>query len=1047
MARGQRAFGRRPKKVEHGITMDVFVAKDGYCLSRRALIDPDANFYIKIDSYSAVDAVNNIRADMTHIGEQSIILLDMQIDGKRQKDLCMAVTQLNQQYDMILGRDWLQRSQVRLEEKELIWLKDIQGDPVTSINQDQEEETTPHRNDSTETRISATIPTRLQARRLSYSQSECIRLKTDMSLEILGEKGVCFAPVNIGYDEENLRHLNAVFEPELDCLAIISLTYLRSLYRSNDLPMISLREEYRITGIEGENLEISHAIELYLEFDGLQERIIMLVADLMCGNLILGRRWRADRDWKSKDLKDIEDECLCSEVREEGLVTGERVQQIRRLEVSKPEFLEDFDILLSNKDYIEEIRDESQWIDDAIYEIRESEDDDQENQKDSTIPNQGINLLDVSVEDAKTAPIIMMQSHDIYENCEQELVENQESDVTISFENYEELTPICQEGVDFYRFGTSVVDDNLHFLRPFIRLPRKDNRSSRLDDRFSITDSEPPVNISTKAHIDMDEDVTRPTVRFPGNRNEDISVFQKLDELSDELANEDPCRSRIMFIDDQYIGLPSVRFPMDDYRLPKLNDGVRIPEVSTDTLNDRTTINGITIAIGPVIVVRLPERQDLLLFSSPEVEKTKKGVEETDKELCPYILSIDPVVEACLVEAAWREEIVEPKTYHEDWNSDDIPDDKDNLDFELCNVAITMSRRKDLCEDMQSEVFDGCDNKSSGLQVSSKVTFFCKESSEARNGTFNDQSDDNGFDDCIQILEGFSEVDRADQDCESVGEPPDQTGRYLRASVLDEVYRTACPGVKTAPYSPLLQAIIVGFNTLDSSYDSERTTAILTVLNWKDIGYRNEIAYPDQDFYISLIAESSYETREDFCPGRQYFRPPIRLPKASDYQLSLPNDSGGNLTVRIPEHPVITMRDDQIISGKDNATGRPIMQLSDFLQCDEPEESCKKSCLATAAWNEALSHWASNRSLEFGVFFLRSPSAVKTGIVNFPNQDIAQNISLVFDLSVRYRSGERKTVAGDLVDEKTHYNPALQSRDNVIENGAAQLKLLDCLRI
>ena len=63
--------------------MDVFVAKDGYCLSKRALIDPDANFYIKIDTYSAVDAVNNIRADMTRIGEQSIILLDMQIDGKR----------------------------------------------------------------------------------------------------------------------------------------------------------------------------------------------------------------------------------------------------------------------------------------------------------------------------------------------------------------------------------------------------------------------------------------------------------------------------------------------------------------------------------------------------------------------------------------------------------------------------------------------------------------------------------------------------------------------------------------------------------------------------------------------------------------------------------------------------------------------------------------------------------------------------------------------------------------------------------------------------
>ena len=74
-----------------------------------------------------------------------------------------------------------------------------------------------------------------------------------MSLEILVEKGVCFAPANIGYDEENLHRLDAVFEPELDCLAIISLTYLRSLYRSDDLPIIPLRKEYQITGIEGEN--------------------------------------------------------------------------------------------------------------------------------------------------------------------------------------------------------------------------------------------------------------------------------------------------------------------------------------------------------------------------------------------------------------------------------------------------------------------------------------------------------------------------------------------------------------------------------------------------------------------------------------------------------------------------------------------------------------------------------------------------------------------------------------------------------------------------
>jgi hypothetical protein len=44
----------------------------------------------------------------------------------------MAATQLNQRYDMILGREWHQRSQARLEDQKLTWLKDIS---VTATNQ------------------------------------------------------------------------------------------------------------------------------------------------------------------------------------------------------------------------------------------------------------------------------------------------------------------------------------------------------------------------------------------------------------------------------------------------------------------------------------------------------------------------------------------------------------------------------------------------------------------------------------------------------------------------------------------------------------------------------------------------------------------------------------------------------------------------------------------------------------------------------------------------------------------------------------------------
>jgi hypothetical protein len=114
----------------------------------------------------------------------------------------------------------------------------------------------------------------------------------------------------------------------------------------------------------------------------------------------------------------------------------------------------------------------------------------------------------------------------------------------------------------------------------------------------------PTVIISKKSWIDVDEDmVVRPTVRFPGYRNEDLSGLQEeLDEPLGEIY-EGTRRSRTPIADDQY-ARPLVRFPGNDSRLFKpysINSPVqRIPKAPEITLKE----NWMTVSEN--VTVRLP---------------------------------------------------------------------------------------------------------------------------------------------------------------------------------------------------------------------------------------------------------------------------------------------------------------------------------------------------------------------------------------------------------------------------------------------------------
>ena len=238
------------------------------------------------------------------------------------------------------------------------------------------------------------------------------------------------------------------------------------------------------------------------------------------------------------------------------------------------------------------------------------------------------------------------------------------------------------------------------YIRPLLRLPSRDNRPYRLDGQRLVRDPKTPTIISKEDWIDMDEDVARSTVRFPVDRNGDISTTRELDRLSDELNDEIPCRSRMAITDDQYIRLPSAHSPMNDFRISRLSDDglfIEISEVPTNTSKNQITMDEGILADGPV-VVRLPERQDLVLSrtlppSLLNVEKTKEDTEDTKKGLHPCLFLIDSVEETRIAETALNEEVGELNNHRDESHSFRISVDS-GIDYEDQNEPKDVTQEK-----------------------------------------------------------------------------------------------------------------------------------------------------------------------------------------------------------------------------------------------------------------------------------------------------------------------------------------------------------------
>jgi hypothetical protein len=130
-----------PKKVHRATvaTVTAFLLGDDRYLSIEALVDLNRDCYAEIGGYAAADVINKLRKDMVTVNRQSSIVLDIMIDGRRFDDQRMVVAPLDQQYELVLGRRWIEELEVRLENGNLVWLDCRNKKPDDSPAEDIED--------------------------------------------------------------------------------------------------------------------------------------------------------------------------------------------------------------------------------------------------------------------------------------------------------------------------------------------------------------------------------------------------------------------------------------------------------------------------------------------------------------------------------------------------------------------------------------------------------------------------------------------------------------------------------------------------------------------------------------------------------------------------------------------------------------------------------------------------------------------------------------------------------------------------------------------
>jgi hypothetical protein len=119
-------------KEAQGVEIVISLLGDRFDLTRNAFIDPSKDCYAEINRHTATKVANSLHTDIIEHDERSIVILDMMIDEKELKRIPMAVTPLDQRYEIVLGCRWIEEFDIRLEDGSLIWLDNCQDPKVMS---------------------------------------------------------------------------------------------------------------------------------------------------------------------------------------------------------------------------------------------------------------------------------------------------------------------------------------------------------------------------------------------------------------------------------------------------------------------------------------------------------------------------------------------------------------------------------------------------------------------------------------------------------------------------------------------------------------------------------------------------------------------------------------------------------------------------------------------------------------------------------------------------------------------------------------------------
>jgi hypothetical protein len=121
--------GYKPKQARGSvITAYLLNSSDRSCLPTKVLIDPDDDCYAKIDYQTAAEVVSYLQGEIVIVDRQSMMILDIMVNGRHQRNVYITVAPLNQ-YEMILGKRWLEDSNAQLNNGDLIWL-DYEGEKL-----------------------------------------------------------------------------------------------------------------------------------------------------------------------------------------------------------------------------------------------------------------------------------------------------------------------------------------------------------------------------------------------------------------------------------------------------------------------------------------------------------------------------------------------------------------------------------------------------------------------------------------------------------------------------------------------------------------------------------------------------------------------------------------------------------------------------------------------------------------------------------------------------------------------------------------------------